>query len=286
MFYFVDESGNWQEIEEETNKLVIAGLLCKNEKAFNELDEDVKFFKIRNGFHGNFHAADIKDNLLLDEFYMIIEKYIKSDDFRVLAYVIDPKKFYSQTQKDSDELYLDTSAELIKELSFGDENIEIEYDMKFHYAYPQNVLENLHIVNEWNSYSQMAKNFNLRYRAFEKNKERIKTGILRNSHRIENYQTYIDRLDDINFVKDYLWVEFRLKMEKALIIRERFKERINSLLQKEYADFGLNIDYRLDIKYNQKREQSVGVEVIDVINNLIWRDRKIDLLKYIEIKEL
>jgi len=288
MYYFIDESGNWQEIQEETNKLVIAGMVCKDKKSFDELDEDIKFFKIRHKLE-NVHAADIKDRLVLDELYMIIEKHIKKDSFQVLAYVINPKKFYSTTQIESDEVYIDTSANLIKELAFGDEDIKVEYDMKFHYAYPQNVLQNLKITKEWNQYSQMARNFEITKKALKLNQDRIKKLILKNRYRIPNYEYFISKIDDTenkNFITKYLWTEFRLKVEKASIIRERFKERINSLLKQDYLDFGIDVKYKLDIIYSQKQEQSAGVEVIDVINNLIWRNRKIDLLNYIEIKDL
>ena len=48
MKYYFDESGNWQEIQNENRKLVIGGVLIKDENYHIELNEEFKWFMAEN----------------------------------------------------------------------------------------------------------------------------------------------------------------------------------------------------------------------------------------------
>ena len=66
MNYYFDESGNWQELREEKNRLVIAGMVIKNREIIKDLEQDLKLFKIRNKLP-HIHASEIRDTLLREE---------------------------------------------------------------------------------------------------------------------------------------------------------------------------------------------------------------------------
>lgn len=272
MDYFFDESGNWQEIDNEKKRLVIAGMVIKDEVVTKDLEQDLKLFKIRNKLF-QIHASEIKDSLLKEELYQIIYEYIKLDEVLILAYIINPKILFSQTMKDPDEIYIDIASDLIGSMTFGDKKIDIEYDMKFHYAYPQNIIENIKIEKKFDEYMQMSRNFFLKDHFFRKHKERISKNILRNRNRIDNINEVVKKIDDIKFVNKYLWEEFRLKTEKTALAKEKFKDKIQNYVKQQCKIFGLlAYDMELDIQYKGKHNQSAGVQVIDVVNNLLWRN--------------
>lgn len=296
MNYYFDESGNWKEIENETNRLVLAGLVIRDKNIARDLGQEFALFKSENNLE-HIHASEIKDKFLKEELYKIISRYISLDDVLVLGYLIDPKMLFSQTMKDPDEIYIDTASNLIGEMVFGDKDINIEYDMKFHYAYPQKILENMDKKRDYDDYIQMSKNFYLKKHSFEKQKDRIKKNILRVQNRVENSYEVLKKLEDISFVNSYLWEEFRLKTEKSAILREKFKDKIYSYINQQAKLLNLNFDdTKVKIAYKNKYQQSAGVEMIDVINNLLWRYGKTPpgylsnavktIFKNMEIKEI
>jgi len=291
MQYYFDESGNWQEIQNENRNLVIGGVLIKNKNNFIELTEDFKAFMAKNRLK-HIHMNELEE-YQREELLKIILKYLKDDKIKSLLYIINPKYLHSKTTSSADELYIDLATELISNIAFGDKDINIEYDMKFHYAYPVNILEEINILKEYDDFVKMSKNFILNLHNMEKNKNRIRTNLLRG--RILNLEKYLSKLDDKKFLSKYLWEEFRLKVQKGALLREAFLEKSKTKLQAKYKNFEIKKDINIKIDYKGKHIQSAGVGVIDVLTNIVRYNgitpkRHVtqvtkDIFNYIKVKE-
>ena len=265
MKYYFDESGNWQEIQNENRNLVIGGVLIKNENHHIELSEEFKWFMAENRLK-HIHMNELEE-IQREELLKIILKYLKDGKIKSLLYVTNPKYLYSKTTLSADDIYIGLATELISNIAFGDENIEIEYDMKFHYAYPVNILEEINIEKEYDEFIKMSKNFVLNFKNIEKNKNRIRTNLLRS--RVSNLEQYLAKLDDKRFLSRYLWEEFRLKVQKGALLREAFLEKSKTKLETKYNKFGIDKNIKIKIDYKGKHIQSAGVGVIDVLTNIV-----------------
>jgi hypothetical protein len=285
MHYYFDESGNWQELEQEKRNLVIGGVVAKNEERLKDLEDELNIFKFKNNLK-YIHANEL-DQFKRKELIDIIAKYFENQTLKALFYLINPALFYSQSKKDPEDIYISIASNLLSHIAFGDNDIKVEYDMKFHYAYPQNVLENMEIYRDYNDeFVRMARNFTFRDKNIEKKqKERIKKiskGI------IPDY-----KLNDFRFLYKYLWEEFRLKVEAGARMREKFKERTLFKLEEKNKKLGLNYNIKLNIEYKGKHNQSIGVYVIDILTNIVRyhgiqtkSDDVKNIYKYIKVKEI
>lgn len=277
MKYFMDESGNWQELLEERKNLVLTGMVIEDNDTFFQLQKEKKL----NNVHMNELSQPEKKEVL-----EIVNHYLDNDKIKVLSYKIDPKLLLSQTQKHPDEIYMELSAELISELSFMDEEIDIEYDMKFHYSYVKNIisfLESNKVFDE--EFRQMKSNCFLNKFKINSNKNRITTALKR-----EKLNEYIPKLNNEKFLNDYLWAEFYLKIRENGVIRERFKEKIRTIIKNRYNLLGIKKDIKLDIKYKGKKQQSNGIGMVDILSNVVFhsyeKDPLIkDILSKLTIKE-
>jgi len=290
MWYFFDESGNWQELE--NRRLVIGGIVIKNSEDLKEIENKIKEFKFERGFK-NLHANEMT---IIDReaFLRIILKLLQEERFKALLYVINPD-ILIQTQKESDEIYAEIASDLLVEIAFGDDNIEVEYDMKFHYAYPAQIIENIENQYSSDEFNQMKRNFYLNENAFKYQKNRIKNIILRSKKNIPNFNEIIYRLGNRRFLYNYLWEEFRLKIEKGALIREKFKEKFETKLKEKYKLFNLKQEPKISIEYKGKHNQHEGVEIIDFLTNIVRFHGKTpryyspaitkDIYEFIEIKE-
>ena len=264
MYYYFDESGNWHKLEEDGNLLVMAGVLVKNKEVLNKLSDDINRFKEENNI-SQIHITDIKDFQQKDELYKILDKYV-ADEIKVLGYVIEPKNI-NQTQKEEDEIYLDIASQLISEITFGDKDIHIEYDMKFYYSYAPNVIENMNKVLRYDDEFQRMQN-KTQLIPFKISKERERVEKLLKKYKIKQELT-------TPFLYKYIWSEFRLKVEKSYRIREILKDRILSYTQMKSHKLGITPYYpKISIKYQGKHKKVIGIEVADIFNNLIWRAKK------------
>lgn len=277
MNYYFDESGNWQEPFAEKNRLVIAGLLIKENSVAKELEQTLKLFKVRNNLQ-QIHATEM-NNELREELYKIIYDFVKLDDISVLIHYFNPRLLFGQTMKNSDELYIEIASSLISDMTLGDNDVNIEYDMKFHYAFPQNIIDSFKETKRA-EYGSMEKAFVLAESEYQKLKEQITTNISRvlaknKNGALQNYYNLLcgEKNDhQTEFISTYLWTEFRLKIEKSTFIKERFKDKIKDNTKQKCKDFHLSYQYsEPKIKYQYKHYQSAGVQVIDVISNLVWR---------------
>lgn len=277
MNYYFDESGNWQEINNEKNKLVIAGLLIKNNKTLIEIEQELKLFKLRNHLE-IIHANEMNDNTK-ENLYQIISEFLKKEDVKVLAHYFSPKILCNQTIKSADDLYVEIASNLISDITFGDNDINIEYDMKFHYAYPQNIIQNFK-TSDKPEYVTMKNNFVIKDSIVEQNKEKIKSNISRILFKRKdvNLQKYFDLLSSedkdaqVNFISQYLWSEFKLKIDKTNYIKDKFKDKIEDITKFKCKNYSIPYEpLKLKIKYQHKHYQSAGVQIIDVLCNLIWK---------------
>ena len=277
MNYYFDESGNWQEPSKEKNKFVLGGLVLKNEAFINTIEQEIKLFKSKNSLsqiHANEMSLELKEKL-----YQIIYEHIKCDDASVLVYYFKPESLFNQTKKNPDELYIDKASTLISNMTFGDTQLNIEYDMKFYYAYPENIIEHLKEQKRV-EYNEMENSFVLSDGIYEKKRKNIEELISKSLSKRKNaeLQKYYNLVCAIKsdaqkkFVERYLWTDFRLKLDKTYLIKEKFKDKINDKSNQKSMELGLpyeNITSK--IKYQHKQYQSAGVQIIDVISNLVWR---------------
>ena len=291
MYYFFDESGNWQ--EEEKKRLVIGGAIVENDKNLNEINDRITNYKIERGLR-EIHANEMS-KIDREIFLEVIASLLKEKKLKAFLYIINPDVLLT-TQKEPDEIYSNFASDLLSELAFGDLDVNVEYDMKFHYSYPSKIIENIENKVSSDTIRMMKSNFYLTKYSFKKQKKRIKNMILRNKYSIVNLDEILAKLEDIVFVSDYLWEEFRLKTEGNLVIREKFKEKSKTKLKKLLEDFNLNSNnLNIDIEYKGKHNQSAGVQIIDFLTNIVrfhGRNPKFyspavveDIYKFIEIKE-
>jgi hypothetical protein len=144
MYYFFDESGNWEEIDKEKRKLVIAGMVVKDQKTVLQLRDKVKKFKQQYNIK-EIHATTLRSNNQQDalgRLYEMIYTFIQQGHIKVLAYVVQPSSLKT-TRKSNEEIYIDFASDIISEICFGDRDIDIDYDMKFRYAYPKNIIDHI-----------------------------------------------------------------------------------------------------------------------------------------------
>jgi len=291
MFYFFDESGNWQ--ERENKNLVIGSVVVKNEDDLREIDERVDNFKLQRGLK-EIHAMDMNE-FDREAFLNVILDLLKEEKFKAFLYVIDPDVLLS-TQKEADEIYSELASDLLSEVAFGDKYVKVEYDMKFYYAYPVKILENLENRVYSKLFYEMKKNFLLDENGFRKQKDRIRKNVLRYKNSIVNFNEVLYMLGNRRFIFNYLWEEFRLKVEEGLVIREKFKEKSITKLKKMFEDFNLDSkDLNIEIEYKGKHNQSAGVQIIDFLTNIVrfhganpsyFKPLVVkDIYKFIEIKE-
>ena len=282
----MDESGNWQELLDERKNLVITGMVIKDNQTFEKLQKEFSNF-IQKHKLKYIHMNELEHEKR-EELHKIVDNCLDFKNLKVLAYVVNPKVFISKTIKDSDESYIETSAELISELCFGDKDIDIEYDMKFHYAYADNVIsmiEKRELLDK--NFYQMKQNCILNPAKKTENKLRIKRMLDK-----PNLNSYVKRLDNDRFLYDYLWYEFISKVQDGAIKKERFKEKISTLLSNRYKLFNMDLDSQIDIEYKGKNQQSFGIAMVDILSNIIWNfnDREPDsevlksILKKVKIK--
>jgi len=274
MWYFFDESGNWQ--GEEYKRLVVGGIVVENE------DDVITINKRIRKVHANEMDRDEREKIL-----KVILELLKENRFKALLYVIEPTVL-RKTQKEEDEIYADIASDLMVEIAFGDREIEVEYDMKFYYSYPAQILENIKNNAGSREFKLMKQNFFLKENNIERHINRIKK-------RISTSKLNIPEMNK-KFISDYLWEEFRLKMEKNTVIREKFKGKVNTKLKEKYKLFNIDSsNTNLFIKYEGKYTQSGGVGVIDFLTNIVRHHSKNpsyfsspvieEIYKFITIKE-
>ncbi len=296
MNYYFDESGNWS--GRENHRLLIGGLLLKNGDIEKKLQREFKILQAENQV-ATLHANELTDNIR--EFcYRIIDKYLTRET-AVLVRIYPKNIVRSRTTENPEAIYSDCAAELVRTMTFGDQEIKIFYDLKFHYAYPVNIIRNLK-ASRPRYYKSMKKNFTLVDESFLKNRNRIvnklqaqlnKRGISAGDKRC--LEEFIVKVTDTTITLDcldpavahkleegrekvkieianYLWSELWLLIEGTEQAREKFRSKI--LAKTEATRKLLSIDKdlpRLALRFFGKQENNAGVTAIDFICNLVYR---------------
>ena len=283
MYYYFDESGNWQELNEEKKNLVIGAVVVKDEEKLLDLKDDLENFKSNNKLD-NIHMTELDENQR-NELHKVIVKYLEDETIKGLFYLVNPEIFYSQTQVDAEDVYISVASQLLANIAFGDDEIKVEYDMKFHYAYPQNILDSMKI-KYFDDFTQMQSNLAFRKEKIQSQKERVKK-------QLQRYNLALKVTENIGELYKYVWTEFRLKVELGARMREKFKERTLLRLEQNAKKLGLNDKIKLKIEYKHKQQQSIGVYVADILSNIVYHngfnakfDEAKEIYKYIKIKEI
>jgi hypothetical protein len=219
----------------------------------------------------------------IEECYRIIYDHIKSDEASILIRCFSPTILHHKTLESADNVYIEKASIIISDMVFGDNDVEIEYDMKFNYSYPLNVVSNLKSSKPQPIYL-ISKSFQLIDDEYNKNKTRI-LNLISNSLNRDNTNTDLQKFYNLINMNDsgseekrkraitnYLWTELMLKIEKNELLREKFKDRIQFSLEQRRYMFGLpHQSTILSLEFSNKHTQNVGVQIIDVLCNMVWR---------------
>ena len=278
MKYFYDESGNWQELNNERKIFVIGGLSVSDDNLLQELEQDLKLFK-KNHRLKSIHATEFDLNKK-EELYQIIDKFLLNDNVNVLLHYFSPKSLLSKTQIKADDLYIDIASQLISHMSFGDENIDIEYDMKFYYAYAEKVISDINITKR-REIENMRESFSLKDEYLDSKanyiKDKVSKTLFKNStNKVQDFYNILctkSKLENKELIEDYLWTEFYLNMDKTNLIKDKFKNKIESLNKDIQKQYSLSLDnQKIFISYKGKFKQSAGVQVIDILCNRVYHN--------------
>ena len=293
MNYYFDESGNWS--DRERNRLVLGGLLIKEKDIESKLYREFRILKAENNID-SLHATDLSTGIK-EICYQIINS-ILTDDTAVLLRIFNPNISNSKTQKKSDEIYSELAADLINTISFGDRELNVFYDMKFHYAYPANVIQESKKLKP-RYYEDMKRNFNLSDKVFLKTRDNLVSKIrnLINIKKVNGKQkmdleNFLEAIADKNCfddksiskleqeknrvkdkIADYLWSELWLHIEGKEQAQEIFRANIMRGFNAKNKNLGTSMSIpNLNLRFVAKQNENPGVQVIDFICNLVYRN--------------
>jgi|GEM_PF-3185204 len=280
MNYFFDESGNWAEPLKENNLLVLGGLLIKDKSLERNLSNDIRFFRDDNNLQ-TLHANEL-NNQQRDELYGIIDRYLLSDNMTALVRCFSPNIFYKKTIENIDNVYIDLASVLINDISFGDNIVNIEYDMKFNYSYPANVVSKLYKKLPY-YYHKTILNFDITEKGYTFSRKRISDIIERNLEKEKNdmLNRFYQKINHTSEkqaesrkqnISNYLWTELYLKIESNETMRSKFKDKIEFNSENRMKTLGIKSSkQQFMLTFSTKHKQSVGVQIIDILSNMIYR---------------
>ena len=273
MNYYFDESGNWSDCNEK-KRLVLGGLLLKDTAILSNLDREFAILKAENRIK-TLHASELTP-AIKESCYRIIDSHL-SDETEVLMKIYDPSILFSKTRKNKEEIYSDLAATLVSDISYGDENILIYYDMKFHYAYPLNIIKQLHKSKPF-YYKEIKRFFSLtKLSVAKKHVLRKVVNTLAKSRIAQQDKTKIKQFELLlhhndKFVSDYLWTELWLRIEGNEVAKENFRATTLRNFKSMNKMFGVAGDPpQLKLYFEDKSKENAGVQVIDFICNLVYR---------------
>ena len=74
-------------------------------------------------------------------------------------------------------------------------------------------------------------------------------------------------------ITKYLWTELTLKIEQNELMRGKFKDRVQFLLEQRSEMLKmLSYSPGISLKFSNKHTQNVGVQIIDLLCNMVWRN--------------
>lgn len=294
MQYYFDESGDWSRSEH--RRLVLGGLCLKTPNAYRELETNFDILKAR--YRLNYlHATEMSDEAR-EDCYRIILQCLKTNG-KAMIRIYPPAILHRATQKRKEDIYSELAAELVGTLILGDAKPSVNYDMKFHYAYPKNIILNISVPKPYH-YQRIIKAHELKedqYKGeYERVAERIQALQGTNNSRILQFVQELGN-GSRQAVSDYLWSELILQIQGKETAREIFRQNILNYL-KSASQYGApHLDpSALSIQYFAKNQNNAGIEAIDILCNLIYHKGKnpkdlnsntlIDLYKLMLIEEI
>jgi len=270
MNYFFDESGDWY--GRERNRLVLGGLLIHNTHTINSLEAELNLLKSEYNLQ-YFHANEMPQ-AALNSCYNIILSTLMSSAKAILR--IYPKDtVFRRSRKSSDDIYIELASDLISTMIMGDSKPNINYDMKFHYAFPANIIANIKQKKPYH-YKRIMDAMKLNIDMLPKEKKRIETRISTiKGKNLEQSSWFVQELieNETKAVTDFLWSELTLQIQGKETIREIFRAKILDSLNQCYQLYNLGINQTaLKIDYFAKDQGNVGIEIIDLLCNLVYKN--------------
>jgi hypothetical protein len=269
MKYYFDESGDWHGNEKKI--LVLGGVIFKTSQAKQKIENLLGLFKAEHKLR-TLHAAEMNQSAK-NECYSIIDDILNSDA-NAIFHLYKPSILRSKTTKTYDELYSELAANLVSILILGDKNPKIYYDMKFHYAYPENIFEETKKNKDKHLYHMMSA-FDLTDVALEKEKGRILKQISQlKKYRQERMQDFFEEInkDAKKAISAYLWSELWLRVSSNEIARERFRADIRRSLKESIIYSGDSSESipEFSLSFQYKEQGNIGIEVVDLLCNLVY----------------
>jgi len=268
MHYFFDESGNWSGYEK--NRLVLGGLIVPNVDLLNRLFAEFSLLRASHGL-SYLHAAEMSDAAREDTYHIIAGCLAKGA--RAILRIYPRRTLFRSTRMTFEEVYMDLAASLVSLLIMGDDEPSIFYDMKFHYAYPLNIIDEIR-DNKPYYYHRIMAALTLKEEELARNKARILAKIGKIKHGpTNNLDWYMAELaqNEKKAVTDYLWSELVLQVQGKEQARELFRAQILSNLKSMTSQLKtLDSHPVLKIDYLAKDNENAGIEMIDILNNLVY----------------
>ena len=268
MNYFFDESGKWS--DEERFRLVLGGLVIPNNTALTRLSGEFSLLRATHDLD-YLHAAEMTSQAKEDTYQIIVDCLEKGATAFLRIY--PPEILRRSTRMSFEEVYMELAAELVSLLILGDDKPSVSYDMKFHYAYPLNIIEGI-----WNRkpyhYQNIMSSLMLRADRKTGQKQRILDKLAKikksSSAYLNQFKAELN-LNDTQAITDYLWSELILQVQGKDQARELFRAQIlNNLksMNSQLKTGGSVPEFR--ISYLAKENKNAGIEVIDFLNNLVY----------------
>jgi len=269
MHYFFDESGNWSGYEKK--RLVLGGLIVPNIDLLNRLFAEFSLLRSTHGL-SYLHAAEMSDAAREEIYHIIVGCLAKGA--RAILRIYPCRTLFRSTRMTFEEVYMDLAASLVGLLIMGDDEPSIFYDMKFHYAYPLKIIDAIR-YNKPYYYHRIMAALTLKEDELARNKARIiaKIDTIKHGSTI-NLDWYMAELanNEKKAVTDYLWSELVLQVQGKEQARELFRAQILSNLKSMTSQLKtLDSHPVLKIDYLAKDNENAGIEMIDFLNNLVYR---------------
>ncbi len=281
MFYYFDESGNWQETGNKETR-IIAGIIVNSEKELYKIKSELDAFKAKNAM-SNLHSTDIKGTLyeeLVNTFASMYEQKLFKAFVRLIP---EFTIIMEQSVKTLDKIYIDIASDLISSIVIADNDRKIYFDPKFHNTYAENIIRN---IRKKEAYPYELRNLMYNYEIKSDKTELRKSQILSRkfnkmySQDVKDFKAMLEKADGEKLekiLKDWDFSEMAIYIDENVKLRELFRGKVEDNLYKFSKDFGINDDCKINIEYLGKNDKSVniaGIETVDFICNFFWRINK------------
>ncbi len=270
MNYFFDESGDWSGLS--SPKLVLGGLVIPKEESLAHLKAQLGEIKTQRSLK-YMHASDMAQDLL-EQCYEVIGNSLEREQAYALIHIFDADTLRRSSLKTKDEMYIELASDLVSTMILGDENPDIAYDMMFRYAYPQNVINNI-LEKYPRHFKRVIQAHMLKPESHEEERIRIMRGFGRLTAKERESLAWFEQNMQVRpyqTVFHYLWTELMLEVQSKDTARELFRISIMNkarACQSRFPDIAIPKD--LEITYYYKEANIVGIELIDILCNLVYK---------------